>query len=713
MKSVFRYFSLLLLTFLGFTTLASAQISIPASGVINTIAGTGTNGSSGDGGAATSATVSPTDVAVDPMGNVYVADYFPNRVRKIDRATGVITTVAGTGASGYTGDGGPATSATLNGPIQIAVDPGGNIFIADIGNHVVRKVAASTGIISTVAGNGTYGDTGDGGPATSATLGVDSVTVDGGGNLYICDYDGSIVRKVDGTTGIISRFAGNGTYGFSGDGGAATSAELSGPISAGVDGKGNVYIATYVDNRVREVFASNGNITTVAGNGTAGFSGDSGPATSAELYEPNGVAVDAAGDIYIADSLNQRIRLVTAGTGVITTLAGNGTQGFSGDGGAATSAELNGPVGVAADTAGTVYIADDFNARIRAIGPAPASGYVDPKFVVLAVTYAPPGASSNVLYSNNSTLGTSTALTNSLNNGSTYSTSVGAGFKIFGIGSTTTSTASTSYSQEADTSSSVAVTSSTTAANEVRGPSSSAAGIDHSYDIVYVWLNPKLSLTTTNVTTSMIWNGYSYDARDDANEMEVVPLYVTWLENPSSIPMNVAARLARSWDSTLGGLTTADYATIAARDPFVANPSYDPSSDGSGRFDLTGNTTFTYEPPPAGGQPITQTYSLMYSTTSTAGQAATDTYTTSSAIDTSASAGFNLSKFSATISDDFKSSTSITQTNKYNFMDSSTEGQGASLSITGPATSDGYTGPTQIQVWKDNVYGTFMFYPVE
>ncbi len=713
MKKLSGSLSPLLLALVGFSTLASAQISIPATGVINTIAGTGTNGSSGDGGPATSAAVSPTDVAVDPMGNVYIADYFPNKVRKIERATGIITTVAGTGSPGYTGDGGPATSAELSGPIQIAVDAAGNIFIADQDNHVVRKVTASTGIISTVAGNGTYGDTGDGGPATSASVGVNSVAVDGAGNLYICDYDESVVRKVDGTTGIISRFAGNGTYGFSGDGGLATSAELSGPISVGIDGKGNVYIATYVDNRVREVFASNGIITTVAGNGSAGFSGDSGPATSAKLYEPNGVAVDAAGDIYIADSLNQRIRLVTAATGIITTLAGNGTEGHSGDGGPATSAALNGPVGVASDTAGTVYIADDFNGRIRVVGPSPASGYVDPKFVVLAVAYAPPGASSNVTYSNNTTFGTSTSLTNSLTNGASYSTSVGSGFKIFGIGSTTTSTYSTSYSQEADTSTSVAVTTASTITNEIRGPGISAAGIDHIYDVIYVWVNPKLSLTTTNTTTKLVWNGYSYDARDPANEMEVVPIYVYQLQNPSLMSAGEVNSLARSWDPVLGGLTTGDYTTILARDPFITNPSFDPNSDGSGRFDLTGNTTFTYEPPPPGGQPITQTYSLTYSTTSTAGQAATDTYTTSSAIDTSESAGFNLAKFSATISNDFKSTTSLTQTSKYNFTDTTTIGQGASLSITGPLSTDGYTGPIEVQVWKDNVYGTFMFYPVE
>ena len=392
-------------------------------------------GSAGNGGAATSATVSPTDVAVDAAGNVYIAEYFYNDVRKINRATGVITTVAGTGAGGYTGDGGPATSAELNGPIQIAVDAAGNIYIADMDNSVIRKVTASTGIITTVAGDGAYGHSGDGGPATSASIGADSVAVDGAGNLYICDSDGGYVRRVDAKTGIITTFAGDGTGGYSGDGGPATSAGLYGPISVGVDAKGNVYIATYVDSRVREVYASNGDITTVAGNGTSGYSGDNGPATSAELYEPNGVAVDAAGDIYIADSLNNRIRLVKAGTGIITTIAGDGTQGYSGDGGAATSAEMYSPVGVASDSAGTVYIADDFNQRIRVVGPAPASGYIDPKFVVLSVAYAPPGASSYVTYSNNSTLGTSTSLDNSLTNSASYTTSVGSGFKIFGIGS--------------------------------------------------------------------------------------------------------------------------------------------------------------------------------------------------------------------------------------------------------------------------------------
>ena len=245
----------------------------------------------------------------------------------------------------------------------------------------------------------------------------------------------------------------------------------------------------------------------------------------------------------------------------------------------------------------------------------------------------------------------------------------------------------------------------------MRGPASSAVGVDHGYDVAFVWLNPKLSLTTTNVTTNMIWNGYSYDARDDANEMEVSPLYTAWLTGAISIPSNVASRLERSWDTVLGGLTTADYTTIADRDPFVANADYNPNNDGSGRFDLTGNSTFTYEPPPAGGQPITQTYSLTYSTTSSAGQAATDTYSTSYAIDNSYSAGFNLTVFSASVNNDFKSSDSLTITDKYNLMDAATTGQGASLSITGPEASDNYTGPAEFQVWKDNVYGTFMFFP--
>jgi sugar lactone lactonase YvrE len=250
----------------------------------------------------------------------------------------------------------------------VAVDAAGNLLIADSGNQRIRRVDGTTGIITTVAGNGTYGFSGDGGAATSASLAYPyGVAVDAAGNLLIADYGNQRIRQVDGTTRIITTVAGKGTYGFSGDGGPATDASLNNPLGVAVDGAGNLLIADTYNQRIRRVDGTTGIITTVAGNGMAGFSGDGGPATDASLNNPSGVAVDGAGNLLIAVYGNQRIRRVDGTTGIITTVAGNGTAGFSGDGGAAISGSLNNPVGVAVDAAGNLLIADTNNLRIRRV----------------------------------------------------------------------------------------------------------------------------------------------------------------------------------------------------------------------------------------------------------------------------------------------------------------------------------------------------------
>jgi len=365
--------------------LLASTAQLPAQ-TITTVAGNGSEGYSGDGGPATSASLYYMwGVAVDGSGNIYIADAGNNRIRKVDAGTGTIATVAGNGTVGYSGDGGPATSAGLYFAVGVAVDGAGNIYIADAYNNRIRKVDAGTGTITTVAGNGTLGYSGDGGPATSASLYyVWGVAVDGSGNIYIADAYNNRIRKVDAGTQTITTVAGNGSSGYSGDGGPATSAALNRPEGVAVDASGNIYIADRVNGCIRKVDAASGTITTVAGNGGVGYSGDGGPATSATLYYPPGVALDGSGNIYIADSSNGRIRQVDARNGIITTVAGNGSAGYSGDGGPATSAGLYFPLGVAVDGTGNIYIADTYNQRIRKV-----SGLIPPTVTPTTTSVSP------------------------------------------------------------------------------------------------------------------------------------------------------------------------------------------------------------------------------------------------------------------------------------------------------------------------------------
>jgi len=396
-------------------------------GDIYTVAGNGTLGFSGDGGPATSAELaSPDQTAVDGAGNLVIADGANGRVRVVAASDGTfygqamtagdIYTVAGNGTGGFSGEGGPATSAVLSGPRRVTVDGAGNLIIADRGNNRIRVVAAGTGTIYgqamtagdvyTVAGTGTLGFSGDGGPASSAQLaGPDQAAVDGAGNLVIADSGNNRVRVVAAgsgtfygqamTAGDIYTVAGNGLPGFTGEGGVATTAKLDIPQDVAVDGAGNLVIADGANNRIRVVAPragtfygramTKGHIYTVAGNGTFGFSGDGGAATAAELRIPEDVVVDGAGNLVITDSANNRVRVVAASSGTsygqamtagdIYTVAGNGILGFSGDGGAATSAELADSGQTAVDGAGNLVIADNGNDRVRVVAASDGAFY--------------------------------------------------------------------------------------------------------------------------------------------------------------------------------------------------------------------------------------------------------------------------------------------------------------------------------------------------
>ncbi len=328
---------------------------------IATWAGTGVGGYSGDGGAATAARLSqPSQAVLDAAGDLYLADINNNRIRKIT-AAGTITTVAGTGTASYGGDGGPATSAAISGPRGVAIDPSGTLYIADSANNRIRKVTPG-GTITTVAGTGVAGYSGDGGAATSAQLNLPrGLTLDGSGNLYVVDSSNFRVRRIT-PGGIISTVAGTGTSGYSGDGGAATSAKISQSYDIALDGSGCLYLADTNNHRIRH-FCVGATISTVAGTGAAGYGGDGGPATGAVLNGPSGVAVDAAGVLYIADWLNNRLRKVTP-AGNITTLAGTGAATSTGDGGAATLATVNGPRSVAT-AASHLYVIEQNGERIR------------------------------------------------------------------------------------------------------------------------------------------------------------------------------------------------------------------------------------------------------------------------------------------------------------------------------------------------------------
>ncbi len=344
--------------------------------IINNEAGNNTlgYGYSGDGGLASAAQLhTPNGVSVDTAGNVYITDLKNSVLRQVS-TSGIITTIAGTGISGFSGDGGQATAAELNNPTGASFDKFNNYYIADCQNSRIRQVITTTGIINTYAGNGVSGYSGDGGPATAAEFAKPmNIAADHHGYVYIADHDNNVIRQINTSTGIINTIAGNNAFGsgYNGDGGQATDAELNNPSGVAVDTSGNIYIADQGNNVIREVTLSSGIITTVAGDNAlgAGFSGDGGLATSAQLNSPYELWVRKTGNIYIADVNNCVVREVIVSTGNISTIAGNHALGcaFAGDGGLATAAQLNLPACAAFNVAGDMFIADGGNQVVRVV----------------------------------------------------------------------------------------------------------------------------------------------------------------------------------------------------------------------------------------------------------------------------------------------------------------------------------------------------------
>ena len=363
-KTYSMRFFLILTILLGLLYPVQAQ-------TIKTYVGDSLSGNAGDGGPATMAELGfPIGLNVLKDGRLLVC--MPSVLRSVTINTNIITTIAGSDTAtsgGGGGDGGPATRAFILGLFSACADTEGNLYIADNWYSEIRKVDISTGIIDTFAGCRIAGFSGDGGNAKNAKFyGVFTVLIDTVRNMmYISDEFNFRVRSVDMTTNIINTFAGTGTDAFSGDGGPASAADFSRVLGLALDRSGNLYIGDWDNGRIRKVDVATGIVTTVAGNGTTGFSGDGGPATAAQINKTTAICFDSCGNMYFSDENNQRVRRIDANTGIITTIAGNGTAGFSGDGGPATAAEFNHPTGVAMDKYGSLNVADYYNNRVRRI----------------------------------------------------------------------------------------------------------------------------------------------------------------------------------------------------------------------------------------------------------------------------------------------------------------------------------------------------------
>ena len=335
---------------------------------ISSVVGSGAQGYSGDGGDAALATMdNPFHVELDPSGRyLYIADCFNYAIRRLDLRTGVLTTIAGTGEAGHSGDGGPAVNAKIDEIYAIQAAPNGDVYILQRFNPAVRKIDGASGVIATVAGDASVGYGGDGGPATHAQMREpNDCALDGKGGLLIADVQEQRIRHLDIASGVISTFAGTGEKAHTGDGGSAAAAGIFGARAVCVDGKGNTYVCEREGNSIRRIDAD-GIITTVAGTGEKGYSGDGGPAIDCRFNGPKAIRCDAEGNALIVDTENHAIRKLDAATGVISTVAG-GYEGAGGDGGPATDAGLARPHGVVADSAGALYIADSENHRIRLV----------------------------------------------------------------------------------------------------------------------------------------------------------------------------------------------------------------------------------------------------------------------------------------------------------------------------------------------------------
>jgi sugar lactone lactonase YvrE len=355
-----------------FATLVAIVLATPAAAQkITTIAGNGTHRFSPDGSvAATSSLALATDslvnIVLDPEGNLVFSEGNAARVRRILKTTGALETLAGNGRASFAGDGGPATSAALKSPSEVAFDWDGNLYIADSANYVLRRVDAKTKIITTIAGIRKNRFTGDGPALESALARPGGLTFDRDGRLVIADTMNARIRRLDLTTGRIETLAGSGDMVFSGPG-PALETGMAWVNAPRFDRAGNIFFCDTGNNRILRLDAKTGRVEVAAGSGLTRYKGDGGPALAAEMNQPASLAVDAAGNVFIADTQNHAIRRLDAKTGVLTTIAGDGEPGFAGDGGPAAKARLNFPAGLGLDGKGNLYVVDSVNARIRKI----------------------------------------------------------------------------------------------------------------------------------------------------------------------------------------------------------------------------------------------------------------------------------------------------------------------------------------------------------